>query len=139
VSWWSTGDEEYGCSKPPIQTWVSDEFTENGKTTYTFCAVIEAETVDDLWQNILKFYPDCEKRFCIQRPDNFTPPDKFTKYQEKVSFNPPKKPKKLPLEIMEALIETERDRVVETQHKKGKKPKCCKINKKKGKSFCARA
>ena len=142
VSWWSSGKPEDNCSKPPIQTWTSDEVVENNKIICSFCAVIEAENPDEVWQDILKYYPDCERRFCIKRPDDFTPPSQFNDFKEKVSFKPVKKVKrdKLPLEVREALIEAERNLVkVTVPHKKGVKPKCQKMNRKKNKTFCARS
>jgi hypothetical protein len=131
VSWWS----EEAKTKIPIQTWVADRIIEKEKTLCAFCAVIEAENTDEIWQKLSEYYPEYEKRFCMQRGDDFVPPEKFKDFRNKVSFNPVKKPKPLTLEVQEAIIEAERNDEPLTKHNK---PKCCKQSKRKNNYHCAR-
>ncbi len=85
VSWWSGNYADEGCTKPPYTAWVSgskDRILANGeideeRDECSFCAVIIADSEDEIWTSVEKHYPDYTQRFCILKEDDFTPGDRF--------------------------------------------------------------
>lgn len=69
VSWLSDCDEE--CRTPPFQVWIRC-------TTHTlFCrciyAVLDADNEKQVWKIIRIYYPDCLRRFCVEREEAWEP------------------------------------------------------------------
>jgi hypothetical protein len=74
VSWYSSEDEEMGCTNPPFQAWLTG-YTSNDE--HTLCGLFNAESEEDIWNLIEEYYPDYTERFCEIREDDFQPSDRF--------------------------------------------------------------
>lgn len=106
ASWVSGNYADEGCSKPPFKFWVSGSIArpnlgltpaqmqkyrrlredesdaEAFLDTYsrdnlTLCAVVDAESEDDVWVLVAKHYPDYKPRFCEEKEPDFKPGDRF--------------------------------------------------------------
>ena len=115
ISWYSGGYESEGCvEEPPFQYWwtgqrerpnyglseeqyqqyllIEDEdegsafIDEHGKSDGTACALVEAESEDEIWEVIGKYFPDYEWRFCEPRELTYTPGDRFSDFENRVSL-----------------------------------------------------
>lgn len=77
ISWWSKKEPE----NLPFDAWVSGERVNWDFTTdsYSICAVIDAESEQAAYDLARQYYPDLEERFCIPKPDDFQPGDRFQK------------------------------------------------------------
>jgi hypothetical protein len=101
VSWWSGNYEEEGCKAPPFDFWVSGqrERRRNGlsqeqydfsltirdedeydnyidkyaKDDCSICALIDASGEEEIWQEVAKYFPDYEQRFCEQKDADYSP------------------------------------------------------------------
>jgi hypothetical protein len=74
VSWESAYTINVGCTEPHFQVWESG-FFENaqGKEILTLCAVLDADSEDQIWAAIKRHYPDYKGRFIGQRADDWNP------------------------------------------------------------------
>jgi len=114
ISWYSGYYEDEGCSEPPFQVWISGsrerpnhglsdekyaeylkiededegyEFIDkHGRDTATICAMVEAESVDEIWQVVGKYFPDHKERFCEEQEDGAVTGDRFGNFEGKVSL-----------------------------------------------------
>lgn len=87
VSWWSGYYESEGCTKPPIQIWISGERDRaDDKTELSICAVIDAESEKSIWRNICKYFPDYIPRFCEPKSADYVPGDRFPGFEYKTTF-----------------------------------------------------
>jgi len=115
IGWYSGGYEDEGCvNEPPFQYWwsgqrdrprwgLSDEqyaeymniededlgdafLDKHSKSDGTACAMVEAESVDEIWQVIGKYFPDYKERFCEERAAGAVTGDRFGDFQGKVSL-----------------------------------------------------
>ena len=83
ASWWSGNYADEGCTKPPFNFWVSgqreraNDDPEGERDECSLCAVIDAEDDLAVQKLIAEHYPDHVMRFCEQKPDNFTPGNRF--------------------------------------------------------------
>lgn len=105
VSWYSGNYEDEGCTAPPFKFWVTgqidrenngltpdllakyeritdeieaDKFLEqNSRDDCSICAVIDSENEDDVWELVLKHFPDYKPRFCEIRDSDFQPNNRF--------------------------------------------------------------
>lgn len=101
VSWFSGGYEDEGCvGEPPFTYWWSgqrerpnhglteeqyaqylemdddegDEFLDkHGRSTGTAVACVDAESEEEIWAVIAKYFPDYEQRFIEEREADFQP------------------------------------------------------------------
>lgn len=101
VSWYSGNYEDEGCTKPPFTFWISgysfreknglsDEQYEfsmtiedeneyynyidtHGRDDCTICALIDANSEDEIWPVVAKHFPDYRVRFCELRSDDYDP------------------------------------------------------------------
>jgi hypothetical protein len=98
VSWISGNYFDEGCTHPPIQYWLSGQMDRrahlpqkdsNGeeKDDCTLCAVIDAESEDEVWQNIAKYFPDYAERFIEERAPDYEPGDRFLSFENRTRFN----------------------------------------------------
>lgn len=75
VSWWSIFD----CPKNfPIEVWISGERDhssdlDNDEVDLSYCAFIESESEEKIWENVEKYFPDYEERFCELKESDWTP------------------------------------------------------------------
>lgn len=94
VSWISGYYEDEGCTKPPYKVWISAQMdrrrhlpqafdlkegqTEaNPKDDCTICAVIDAESPEQIWTSVAKHFPDYEERFIKEVAPDYAPGDRF--------------------------------------------------------------
>lgn len=85
VSWWSGYYISEGCTEPPFKVWISgSKERQDGsqKDDLSICAVIDAENENEIWQVVKKHFPDYKGRFCIEKPDDFSPGDRFPDFDE---------------------------------------------------------
>ena len=114
ISWYSGGHEEEGCvDEPPFQYWwsgqrdrpnygLSDEkyaeylkiededegdafLDKHSRSDGTACAMVEAESVDEIWEVVGKYFPDYQERFCVEC-DAKAPGDRFGNFEGRVSL-----------------------------------------------------
>lgn len=66
VSWWSGEFEEDGCTPPPfrLMMFCTGHRGEDDAGQFSLCLLVESQSADDVWQMILRHYPDAELRFC---------------------------------------------------------------------------
>lgn len=114
VSWYSGGYEDEGCvDEPPFQYWWTgqsarankgltdeqyaaylllaecdaDNFLDtHSRSDGTACAMVEANSVDKIWEVVGKYFPDYRVRFCDERTPGATVSDRFTDFENKVSL-----------------------------------------------------
>ena len=83
ASWWSGNYQDEGCTRPPFKFWNSGQREranggpESERDECSLCAVIDAEDDLAVQKMIATHFPDHEMRFCEEKPDNFTPGDRF--------------------------------------------------------------
>lgn len=90
VSWYSGYYISEGCTKPPFQIWESGYRERNDdtmKTDLTLCAVIDANSEDEIWQVIERHFPDYEYRFCEPRELDYMPGDRFPDFQNRTNLH----------------------------------------------------
>ena len=103
VSWYSGYYTDEGCSKPPFQVWISgtaerrshlpqkfenfegDE-EDNVKDDCTICAMIDAESEEDIWKVVEKHFYDYDPRFCTEEEPDAVPSDRFPDFENKTSL-----------------------------------------------------
>lgn len=101
VSWWSGNYENEGCKAPPFDFWISgqrermnnglaqeqydfsrkirdqdeydDYINKHGKDDCSICALIDASNEDEIWQEVAKYFPDYDVRFCEQKESDYSP------------------------------------------------------------------
>jgi len=100
VSWYSGYYEDEGCTKPPFQVWISGQAErrshlpqkfenfkgdeeDNEKDDCTICAVIDAESEEEIWESVKKHFPDYEERFIKEREPDYVPGDRFPDFENK--------------------------------------------------------
>lgn len=93
VSWWSGYYEDEGCKKPPFQVFVigSKYRYVNGKLDrerdeVAICAVIDAESEEEIWEVVRKYFPDMDERFCELKDFDFKPGDWFIDFRNETSL-----------------------------------------------------
>lgn len=114
ISWYSGYYADEGCTTPPFQVWISgsrgrpndgmtdeqhahylaiedadeaDEYYEkHAKDTATICALVDAESEDDIWPVVAKHFPDYQQRFCEEPGAGWTPSDRFGNFENKTSL-----------------------------------------------------
>lgn len=104
VSFWTGNEKEEGCSKPPFKYCISDsrnfnrvclskkdfetskrlsgdeleEFIyKHSRQEVSVCCVIDEKNEDAVWKEIVKYFPDFDERFCIERESDFKPSNRF--------------------------------------------------------------
>jgi len=101
ASWWSGNYADEGCTKPPFETWVTGQrfrqgdglnkaqleeaskitnqrkydayLNKHSRDDCSMCAVIDAESEDDVEKLVRQHFPDAEMRFCEVRPADYDP------------------------------------------------------------------
>jgi nitrogen regulatory protein PII-like uncharacterized protein len=114
VSWYSGYYADEGCTKPPFQVWITgsrqrpndgltsellakyqkiededeaEEFINKySKDTATICALIDAESEDEIWAVVEKHFPDYKQRFIEERTADYNPGDRFGNFENKTSL-----------------------------------------------------
>jgi len=115
ISWYSGGYEDEGCiEEPPFQHWwtgqrerpncgLSDEkyaeylkiedederfaFLDTyGKSDGTVCAAVDANSEDEIWEVVGKYFPDYKVRFCEERDSSWSPGDRFRDFENRTSL-----------------------------------------------------
>ncbi len=90
VSWWTSQDEDKGCTTPPFDYWTSGYRFPKGDmeedTESSVCAVIDADTEDDVWEGVAKYFPDYEARFCEEREADYAPGSRFSGFENNTSL-----------------------------------------------------
>lgn len=90
VSWWSSYHINKGCTKPPFQVWISGERGKSAEDDMledvSLCAVIDAESEQQIWDAVKKHFPDYEERFCNAVEADFTPNNRFPGFEGKTSL-----------------------------------------------------
>lgn len=86
VSWWSGYYEDEGCTTPSFQIWISGHRNRLNKENVerdevSICAVIDANSKDEIWNVVSKHFPDYKKRFCEQVSDAYVPSDRFPDFR----------------------------------------------------------
>jgi hypothetical protein len=99
--WW-TGQRDrpnYGLSDEKYAEYTkmveSEDYDENigydfldtyGRSDGTACALVDAESMDDIWPIIAKYFPDYKERFCDERPLGQIPGDRFGDFENRTSL-----------------------------------------------------
>lgn len=96
--WW-TGQRErenYGLNAEQYDKYMSliednpdeaDEFLdEHSRSDGTAVALVEAETEDEIWKVVAKYFPDYEWRFCEKREAGHNPGDRFSDFENRTSL-----------------------------------------------------
>ena len=117
ISWYSGNYEDEGCTEPPFQFWTSgyrsrpqhglsdenfvlynhllkkdediaeDFLNEHTRDTCTLCAMVDAESEDEIWAAVAKYFPDWEYRFCeLQDSRVAVTGDRFPDFQNRTSL-----------------------------------------------------
>ena len=89
VSWWSGYYEDEGCTKPPFQVWISgqrERGTSDDRDQVSICAVIDAESPEQVWQAVKKYFPDYEERFCNPVEADYVPGDRFPGFENRTQL-----------------------------------------------------
>lgn len=55
----------------------------------TAVALVSAESTDEIWQIVGKYFPDYEIRFCEGRDDDYVPGDRFPDFENRTSLYGP--------------------------------------------------
>ena len=111
ISWYSGGYSDEGCTEPPFKYWwtgsrarpkhgltaeqyiqytllkTEDEqfafLDKHERSTGTACAMVEAESKEEIWPVIKKYFPDYEYRFCEElESGSARPNDRFPGFDE---------------------------------------------------------
>jgi exonuclease SbcD len=87
ASWWSSYDSDKGCTEPPFEVWLTGEreaaHGDPGHSELSFCALVEAESVQEVWEVVRVHYPDFEPRFANLVADDWSAPaDRFQREPE---------------------------------------------------------
>jgi len=94
ISWWSGNYEDEGCTKPPFQFWVSgqrdrdNDDSESERDECAICAVIDANSEEEIWPVVKKHFPDYEPRFCTEKRPDYVPNDRFPDFRGETSLVP---------------------------------------------------
>ena len=87
ISWFSGNYSDEGCTEPSFKVWITHKekrrksgigwFDENGlpKEDSTIVTLIEAESEENVWKLIAKYYPDYTKRFIYPIEEDWKKPD----------------------------------------------------------------
>jgi hypothetical protein len=59
---------------------------EHSRSDGTACALVDAESEDEIWQVIGSYFPDYEVRFIEGRDDDYTPGDRFSDFENRTSL-----------------------------------------------------
>ena len=114
ASWWSGYHADEGCTAPFFQVWISgskgrandgltaellakanaiedeDEYDafidEHAKDDVSICALIDAESEDQIWEVVAKHFPDYVVRFCEERPIDYNPGDRFGGFENRTKL-----------------------------------------------------
>lgn len=115
ISWYSGYYADEGCTEPPFQVWVTgsrerrnygltaeqyahylalDDSNEaakylddHSKDTATICAMVDAESEDEIWQVVTKHFPDQRYRFCeLQDDPAAVTGDRFSDFENRTSL-----------------------------------------------------
>jgi len=114
ISWYSGYYADEGCTTPPFQVWISgsrerpnyglteeqhkhylslededemDEFlSEHSKDTATICAMVDAESEDEIWAVVGKHFPDYRERFIEPQESNAVTGDRFGNFENRTSL-----------------------------------------------------
>ena len=97
ISFYSGYYSDEGCSKPPFQVWISGvssrrshlpqfDFHFQKKDDCSICALVEANSIDEIWKSVKKHFPDYEERFCDEVGDDYKPSDRFPDFKNKISL-----------------------------------------------------
>lgn len=97
VSWISGNYADEGCTAPPFQFWRTGQMErrthlpqvfddQTVKDDCTLCAVIDAESEEEIWPVIAKHFPDYAQRFCAPRADDYQPGDRFPGFEGRTSL-----------------------------------------------------
>jgi hypothetical protein len=116
ISWYSGYYSEEGCTKPPFQVWITgsigrpryglneeqyatyqmlqalnedgaEEFLSKfGTDTATICALVDANSVDEIWEVVGKHFPDYKERFCELCEAGYVPGARFRDSENRTSL-----------------------------------------------------
>ncbi len=114
ISWYSGYYADEGCTTPPFQVWITgsrqrpndgltpeqlskyqafdneddaDEFLdEHSRDTATICAMVDAESEDEIWEVVGKHFPDYEQRFIEEWKAGDVPGDRFGNFENRTSL-----------------------------------------------------
>jgi hypothetical protein len=77
ASWWADWCER--TAELPFQAWVTGSRERmDDDEEWSYCARIEANSEEAVEDLVEQHFPDCEFRFCQERPDDWYPPrDRF--------------------------------------------------------------
>jgi len=116
ISWYSGGYVDEGCvEEPPFQYWWTgqrerpnygltperlaeyeaftdedegeDYLDEHSRSDGTACALVEAESVYEIWKTVGKYFPDYRERFCEECEVGHTPGDRFGNFENRTSLH----------------------------------------------------
>ncbi len=76
VSWWSGYYEDEGCVTPPFQIWITDQRKREWcaeRTDAQICALVDADSPEEVWRAIAFYFPDYSPRFCFESDINHIP------------------------------------------------------------------
>lgn len=97
VSWVSGNYIDEGCTAPPFQFWLSGQRDRRSHLPQTWddgeekddcnlCAVIDADSEDQIWPVVAKHFPDYEQRFCNEVEVDYQPGDRFMNFENRTSL-----------------------------------------------------
>jgi hypothetical protein len=89
VSWWSGYYTDEGCTEPPYQCWESGERDRAGdtkKTDVSLCAVIDANSQEEIEASLQKHFPDYELRFCNEVEPDYVPGNRFPGFEDRTNL-----------------------------------------------------
>lgn len=116
ISWYSGYYTDEGCTTPPFQVWITgsrqrpnegltpelharyralqlfdedqaDEFlNKHAKDTATICAMVDAESEEEIWVAVGKHFPDYEQRFIEPCDVDSVPGDRFPNFENRTSL-----------------------------------------------------
>jgi hypothetical protein len=98
ISFWTGNYADEGCLDAPFQVWLSGQTDrrshlpqkfESGepKDDCSLCAVVDANSEEEIFPAVLKYFPDAEMRFCEPRPSDFVPGDRFGGFEGKTALH----------------------------------------------------
>lgn len=88
VSWWSGNYADEGCTNPPFQYWITGQRNREDpkKDDCSICAMIDASDEEEIWENISKYFPDFEQRFCELTSPDAVPGDRFPDFENRTKL-----------------------------------------------------